>query len=359
MSYLEPPEYELRGPRHRPRHEQLAASDEYDGFDRYQPAEYESRSFTDELDLGLGLDTRRSRHLEPAPEPVPPPAEVAPPAPEPAPSPNGRAGRNLPAAIAVGTTLGVIVVLPLVLWRPAFLFVVVAAMGLGVWEMVRAVSRDDGARPPLVPLLAGTVAMTVLAWFAGPEAVTLALVLTVLATMVWRLADGPYRYQRDLLTAILIAVYVPFLGSFAVLLDRPSDGAARVIVMLAAVVLSDTGGYVAGVFFGRHAMAPTVSPKKSWEGAVGSLVCAATGGALMLFFLFHVPWWHGALFGLGVAAASVLGDLAESLLKRDLKVKDMSHLLPGHGGLMDRLDSVLFAVPTAFMLFSVLAPAAT
>lgn len=359
MSYLEPPEYELRGPRHRPRHERPGAVDGYDDYDGYPSGEYPPAGydFTGELDLGLG--TRRSRYTEPEPPPSraePPRAE--PPRAEP-PSPNGRAGRNLPAAIGVGATLGAIVVVPLLVWRPAFLFVVLAAMGLGVWEMVRAVGRDGGPRPPLVPLLAGTVAMTVLAWFAGAEAVTLGLVLTVLATMVWRLADGPYGYQRDLLTAILIAVYVPFLGSFAVLLDRPADGAYRVIVTLAAVVLSDTGGYVAGVFLGRHPMAPTVSPKKSWEGAVGSLVCAATGGALMLLYLFHVPWWHGALFGLGVSAASVLGDLAESLLKRDLKVKDMSHLLPGHGGLMDRLDSVLFAVPTAFVLFSVLAPAAT
>jgi phosphatidate cytidylyltransferase len=330
MSYLEPPEYELRGPRHRSRHERPDVPDGYPpGF------------LTDDLDLGLG--SRRA----PRPEPPPPPP----------PARKGRAGRNLPAAIGVGATLGAVVLASLLVWRPAFLFVVLLAMGIGVWEMVRAVGRDGGPRAPLVPLLGGTAVMVALAWYAGPEASTLGLVFTVLAVMVWRLADGPHRYQRDLLTAILIAVYVPFLGSFAVPLVRPHDGALRVIVTLAAVVLSDTGGYVAGVFFGRHPMAPTVSPKKSWEGTAGSLVIAATGGALLLHFLFHVPWWHGALFGLGVSAASVLGDLAESLLKRDLRIKDMSSLLPGHGGLMDRLDSVLFAVPTAYVLFSVLAPA--
>jgi phosphatidate cytidylyltransferase len=122
-------------------------------------------------------------------------------------------------------------------------------------------------------------------------------------------------------------------------------------------VLSDTGGYVAGVFFGRHPMAPTVSPKKSWEGLAGSLTGAAAGGSVLMVLMFHLPWWHGALFGLGISAAAVLGDLAESLLKRDLGVKDMSHLLPGHGGLMDRLDSVLFAVPTAYVLLLLLAPA--
>ncbi len=330
MSYLEPPEHDLRGSRYQARHDQPAAPDPYPPLlDDFAP----------------GLDRRNGGAGRP----------VAPPPP---PAPTGRAGRNLPAAIAVGSTLGAIVLASLMVWRPAFIGVVLAAAGIGVWEMARAVSRDGGPRAPLVPLFGGCLAMILLAWFAGPEALPLGLVFTILAVMVWRLADGPHRYQHDLLAASLIAVYVPFLGAFAVLLVRPDDGALRVIVTLAAVVLSDTGGYVAGVFFGRHPMAPTVSPKKSWEGTAGSLLIAATGGALLLYFLFHVPWWHGALFGLGVAAASVLGDLGESLLKRDLKVKDMSGLLPGHGGLMDRLDSVLFAVPTAFVLFSVLAPPA-
>jgi phosphatidate cytidylyltransferase len=121
------------------------------------------------------------------------------------------------------------------------------------------------------------------------------------------------------------------------------------------VVLTDTGGYVAGVFFGRHPMAPSISPKKSWEGLAGSLLAAAAGGALGLALFFEVDWWWGAVFGLLVAGAAVLGDLAESLLKRDLGVKDMGTLLPGHGGLMDRVDSHLFAAPAAYLLLSVLA----
>jgi phosphatidate cytidylyltransferase len=200
--------------------------------------------------------------------------------------------------------------------------------------------------------------MITLAWFAGVEALVLGLTLTVLATLVWRLADGPVGYHRDIVAATLIAVYVPFLAGFAVLLARPDDGHLRVIVTLAAVVLSDTGGYVAGVFFGKRPMAPTVSPKKSWEGLGGSLVATGIGGALLMFFVLHRPWWYGVAFGLAIAAVSVLGDLAESLLKRDLGVKDMSNLLPGHGGLMDRLDSILFAAPAAFVLLSLLAPPA-
>jgi phosphatidate cytidylyltransferase len=268
---------------------------------------------------------------------------------------NGRAGRNLPAAIAVGLTLGAIVIASLFVWRPAFLGVLVAAVGIGTWEMVRAV-RPSGARPPMLPLLAGGPVMAGLAWYGGAEALTLGLLATVLALLVWRISDGPVGYQRDTAAAVLIAVYVPFLASFAALLVRPEDGDLRVLCTLIGVVLSDTGGYAAGVFFGKHPMAPSVSPKKSWEGLAGSLVAAGVGGAIVLHYLLHLPWYFGALFGLGVAAAAVLGDLAESMLKRDLGIKDMGALLPGHGGLMERLDSILFAAPAAYVILAQVAP---
>jgi len=266
-----------------------------------------------------------------------------------------RAGRNLPAAIGVGLFLGLVVFASLFIWKPAFLGVIVLAAGIGVWETVRAL-KVAGAQPPLVPLLAGSVMITGLAWYEGPDAMSLGLLVTVLAALVWRLADGPAGFQRDLSATALVAVYVPFLLAFAVLLAQPDDGQLRIICTLACVVLSDTGGYAAGVFFGKHPMAPLISPKKSWEGGVGSVVAAAIGGSVLLYFLLDVPFYWGALFGAALSVAAILGDLAESMLKRDLGIKDMSNLLPGHGGLMDRLDSILFAVPTAYLLLSLLAP---
>lgn len=268
---------------------------------------------------------------------------------------SGRAGRNLPAAIGVGLALGVAILAPLFLIPAAFLAVVAVAVGIGTWEMARAV-RNRAAHPPMLPLIAGGLLMTGLAWRAGTDGLGLGLLVTVLAVMVWRLADGPDGYQRDVVTAALIAVYVPFLAGFAVLLVAPPDGAWRVVATLAAVVLSDTGGYAVGVFFGRHKMAPTVSPGKSWEGFAGSVASTAIGSALLLALVLDVDLQWGALFGLTVSVAAVLGDLCESLIKRDLGVKDMSRLLPGHGGLMDRLDSILFAVPTAYLLLSVIVP---
>ncbi|MCZ7420377.1 phosphatidate cytidylyltransferase [Verrucosispora sp. WMMA2121] len=268
-----------------------------------------------------------------------------------------RAGRNLPAAISVGVCLGAAVLLPLFLYTPAFLLVLVAAFGVGIWEMSRAVRRG-GAEVPLVPLVAGGVLTVTLAWFAGLDALLLGLLVTVAGTLVWRLGDGTANLRRDMTAATLISVYVPFLGGFAALLaSSPGDGALRVLVTLVAVVLSDTGGYAAGANFGKRPMAPTISPKKSWEGFAGSVGAAALGSAVLLWLLFDVaPWW-GAVFGVAVSGAAVLGDLAESMIKRDLGVKDMSNLLPGHGGLMDRLDSVLFAVPTAYLLLVVFVPA--
>ena len=269
----------------------------------------------------------------------------------------GRAGRNLPAAIAVGVSLVLVVLASLVIWSPAFVGVIVVAACVGVWEMTRAI-RVTGAQPPLVPLLGGAVLMTGLATYAGPDSLLLGLLVTVLAAVIWRAADGTAALRRDVAASLLVAVYVPFMLSFAVMVQLPDPdegGKWRILCTLLAVVLSDTGGYAAGVFLGRHKMAPSISPGKTWEGFAGSICAAAIGSALLLYFLLDVPSYWGLLFGAMISIVAVVGDLAESMLKRDLKIKDMSNLLPGHGGFMDRLDSILFAVPTAYLLFAVIA----
>jgi phosphatidate cytidylyltransferase len=282
--------------------------------------------------------------------------------------------------LLVGIVLG-----SLFLWRPAFVAVLAVAACVGVWEMVHAfalprpasppaaatpptseaaapepvVPTAPRAEPPLVPLVGGCLVMAPLAYFGGVESLVLGLLVTILAVIVWRLSSGPAGFARDISASTLIATYVPFLLFFGILLARPHNGDLRVLCILAMVVLSDTGGYAAGVFFGKHPMAPTVSPKKSWEGLAGSLVATGVGAAFLVHYLLHQPYWQGAIIGVAVSAAAVLGDLAESMLKRDLGIKDMSNLLPGHGGVMDRLDSVVFAAPTAFVLLAVFVPVAT
>jgi phosphatidate cytidylyltransferase len=284
------------------------------------------------------------------------PLEPVPMAPVAPPERRSRAGRNLPAALGVGLGLGVLVVVSLYVWKPAFVAVIAAAVVLAVWELSNAFGADR-VRVPLVPLAVGAVAIVVSAYAGGSEAMVVALALTVLATMLWRSPENPKGYVRDVTAAAFAALYVPFLAGFAALMLRPEDGPDRVVTFIALTVLSDVGGYAAGVLFGKHPMAPTVSPKKSWEGFGGSALFCAVGGAILLPVLLDGAAWKGAIIGLAVMLAATLGDLGESMIKRDLGIKDMGSLLPGHGGLMDRLDSLLPAAPVAYLLLAWLVPA--
>jgi phosphatidate cytidylyltransferase len=271
------------------------------------------------------------------------------------PPPPGKAGRNLVAAIGVGLGLGGVIVVSLLMWRPAFLGVVVVAILVAVVELSRAL-RAGGFRPPLVPVLIGSVAMLALAWTRGPTGLVTAFLVTVLAVVLWRLADGPENYFPDAASGVLVALYVPLLAGFAVLLLVPDDGATRVLAFIATVVASDVGGYAVGVLAGKHPMAPSISPKKSWEGMAGSLATCMIVATGILVPALDAPWWGGLAFGAAIAVTATIGDLGESLIKRDLGIKDMGDLLPGHGGIMDRLDSLLPAAAVSYLLLSVLAP---
>lgn len=287
----------------------------------------------------------------PAIETAPAPPEGAPGKREP-----GRAGRNLPAAIAVGLTLGALIIVPLYSpYRWAFIGVLVVAVTIGTWEIVKSL-RLLGALPPLPPLLIGGAATIVLAYREGAEALFLGLVLTVLACLAWRMADPAEGFLRDVAAATFTATYVPFLAGFCALLAIPADGPRRVTAFIAVVVCSDVGGYAAGVLFGKHPMAPTVSPKKSWEGFAGSALACAASGAIFFVLLFDRSPVLGAAYGLAVVVTATLGDLGESMVKRDIGIKDMGTLLPGHGGLMDRLDSLLPTAPVSWLLLAAFVP---
>ncbi|MGY1609078.1 phosphatidate cytidylyltransferase [Geodermatophilus sp. SYSU D00700] len=270
---------------------------------------------------------------------------------------SSRAGRDLVAAIAVGLGLGAVILVSLFAYRPSFLVVVGVAVLVGVAELVRALEAG-GARAPLVPLLVGTVAMLALAWARGADGLVVAFLFTVVAVLLWRLGDGPEGYLRDATTGVFVALYVPLLAGFCVLLLVPDDGALRVLAFIATVVGNDVGGYTAGVLFGRHPMAPSVSPKKSWEGMAGSIVACVAVATPIVVLALDGPWWGGVLLGAALAVTATVGDLGESLIKRDLGIKDMGTLLPGHGGIMDRLDSLLPSAAVAYLLLSWVAPPA-
>lgn len=267
-----------------------------------------------------------------------------------------RAGRDLPAAIGVGVGLGAVIVASLFVYRPSFAVIVGIAVVYGCYELTRALATSS-VRVSVVPVAAGSVAMLVAAWLRGPDGLVVALLVTVVAVFVWRLGDGADGYLRDVRASAFVLLYLPTLAAFAVLLAHPDDGAARVLAFVATVVCSDTGGYATGVLFGRHPLAPIVSKAKTWEGFAGSLAFCAASGVLFFVFTFHQAWWQGLAFGVAICVTATLGDLGESMLKRDIGIKDMGRLLPGHGGLMDRLDSLLPCAAVAYLLLSWFAPA--
>jgi phosphatidate cytidylyltransferase len=215
-----------------------------------------------------------------------------------------------------------------------------------------------GVQIPLVPLTLGSVLMLVGAYVGGADTLVVVLGVTTVAVVAWRLGVSARGYARDVTAGIFVAVYVPFLAGFAMLLLQPDDGQWRVLTCILVVAASDTGGYVAGVLAGRHPMAPTVSPKKSWEGFVGSVVACLVVGVLAVVLTLDGDWRAGAILGAAAVVTATLGDLGESMIKRDLGRKDMSTLLPGHGGIMDRLDSLLPTVPVAWLILTALVPVA-
>ena len=263
-----------------------------------------------------------------------------------------RAGRNLPAAIGVGATLGALVIGTLIFFPLVWIPIVAVAMAVATWEVSSAL-RTVGVPILLLPVLVGGQAMVWLAWYRA-EATLVAFVLTVALCMVWRLWGPTRNYLRDTAVSIFVAAWVPLFGATAVLLVVQDQGAARVACVMIGVACSDIGGYAVGALFGKHPMVSAISPKKSWEGFGGSVIAGLIGGALTFGLLLHASPLKGLLFGVAIVVVATIGDLIESQVKRDLGVKDMGTMLPGHGGLMDRLDSVLPSAVVAWLLLSVL-----
>ncbi|GAA5147862.1 hypothetical protein GCM10023321_09350 [Pseudonocardia eucalypti] len=246
------------------------------------------------------------------------------------------------------------------LWfiRELFIVVVAVAVAVSTWELAGALRRGGGIKVSLWPALIGGQAMLWLAWPLGALGVVAAAATTMLACMLWRMPDGPDNFLRDVSASMFTVAYVPFFAAFAAMLVLPLDGTQRVLTWMLCVVASDVGGYAAGVLAGRHPMAPNISPKKSWEGFAGSLIAGSVAGAICVSELLHGDWRLGAPLGALLVAAATIGDLIESLIKRDLGLKDMGSLLPGHGGLMDRMDSMLPTALVAWVLLSTFVPTA-
>ena len=276
-------------------------------------------------------------------------------------APRSRAGRDLPAAIGVGAGLFIAIVSTLMWFHWGFVILLAATLAIGAHEVSRALWRL-GMHAATWPIVVGTVGIVTGSYLAGqlPRAgitsntwLLVSTGLTVLLALVWRMPEGSDGYVRDAAASLFIIAYVPLLGSFVPLMLAAPDGVHRVVVYIICVMASDIGGYGVGVLAGRHQMAPRISPKKTWEGFAGSIGLGVIVGILGATLLLHTSWWVGLLLGVLLVGFGTAGDLVESLVKRDVGIKDMSHFLPGHGGVMDRIDSMLVAAPVAWLIMHV------
>jgi phosphatidate cytidylyltransferase len=282
------------------------------------------------------------------------PGTDAPPQPSEPPQPSGpaKSGRNLPVAAAVGVVLGGLVIATLFTVKATFLIFMGAAIGVALWEITRAL-RGAGISVPAIPIAAAGLGMWLSEYWWNSRAVLAFGVMGVVAIIAVRLIRGPDGYLRDVSAGVFVLGYLPFPALFVVAMLAAPDGARRVLIFVVLTVCVDIGGYFAGSTLGRHPMAQIISPSKTWEGLAGSVLACLVAGAVLVPWLLHGHVWQGLLTGAATGVAAVLGDLAESAIKRDLKIKDMGSILPGHGGIMDRLDSLLIAAPVAWLLLTV------
>ncbi len=269
----------------------------------------------------------------------------------PAPPGKSRAGRNLPAAIASGVVLGVIVIVSLFTVKWLFVGVVIVTLLVAVREVIAAFAGVS-IRVARTPAYAATVLVPAVAYVWGPVALVAAVGIAILTAMFWRIRRGTDGYVRDVTASVFTIVYLPLMAGFLSLTLAADNGAQRVVVFILLTVSNDIGGYAAGVLFGKHPIAAQISPKKSWEGFAGSVLLQGVVGAVSWVFLFDAPWWQGVIAGLVLTVTATAGDFAESAIKRDLGVKDMGSFLPGHGGMMDRFDSLIPNAFTSWVLFT-------
>lgn len=268
-----------------------------------------------------------------------------------------RSGRNLPAAVIVGLGLGGLAVLTLFTVKVTFLVLIAAMVGIALWELTRAVAQRQVILPA-IPVTAGGAVALALSYWKGERAVLACFALTVIVIFAWRLRGAAAGYLRDVSAGVFALAYLPLPACFVGLMLVPHDGSRRTLVFLILTVCSDVGGFFAGITLGRHLMAPAISPRKTWEGFAGSAFACLLGGAISLPTLLHGAIWQGILLGAAALAGATLGDLAESMIKRDLQIKDMGTVLPGHGGILDRIDAMLITAPIIWLLLLVFIPVA-
>ena len=261
---------------------------------------------------------------------------------------NKKAGRKLVPSIVVGLSLLGLIWFSLSVYKELFLVVLGSAVVLGIREIVRAFnSRSIAISFPSLSIAA--VALLGAAWIDGIAGLAIATAISFPILLIRLLLNGPEGFVGKATATTFTLLYLPFLAGFLILLATPSNGFQRVMTFVVLVGCNDTFGYFVGVLFGKHPLVPTISPKKTWEGLAGSVVFTIVGGCLAFHYIMNMDWWIGIIVGLMIVFTATCGDLIESAMKRDLSLKDMGTLLPGHGGMLDRLDSVVLSAPAMWL----------
>lgn len=276
-----------------------------------------------------------------------------------------RTGRDLIVAILIGLAIGAALIASLIFLKEVFVLFALAAAMLGIFEFGRAL-RGSGRKVDLIPQLVIGAILVLSGYFVDLWLHWVATFVAVALVIVWRLIGQMFAKDgrtygavlSDALIAGFIQLYVPFLTSLCLILLRQDGGEWWVLAFIIIAVASDTGAYAAGLSFGKHPMAPKISPKKTWEGFAGAALAALIAGVLLALFMLGLPWWPGLIIGAVILGTATAGDLGESMIKRDLGIKDMSSWLPGHGGVLDRLDSILPSVVGALALYYLFSPLA-
>jgi phosphatidate cytidylyltransferase len=261
---------------------------------------------------------------------------------------NRRAGRKLGPSILVSLSLVAIVWASLAFEPLVFAALVTLAVCLGIREISRAFAQAD-TKISFIALILATIGLSAATWQGGVAGLAVATAVALPILLISLLRNGPEGFVARATATTLVLVYLPFLAGFLILLGNESNGLEQIMTFVILVGCNDTFGYFVGVLIGKHPMAPKISPKKSWEGLVGSVIFTTLGGSLMFHYVLDIEWFIGALVGLLIVFTATSGDLIESAMKRDLQLKDMGSLLPGHGGILDRLDSVLLSAPALWL----------
>ncbi len=266
---------------------------------------------------------------------------------------NKRAGRKLLPSILVSLTLLTLIFGTINLEPKLFLLLILIAIMLGVRELTHAY-RAGGIELPDLPIMLIASVILVASWFGGTEGLAVSTGLSIPILMFFLLMISQKDFIKRSTSAVFAVFYLAVLGGFILLVANHPDGGKRILALVILIACNDTFAYFAGVLFGKHKMAPTISPKKSWEGLVGGLIASLIAGALVFQNAFETQWYVGCAVGVMTVITATCGDLIESAIKRDLAIKDMSNLLPGHGGIMDRLDSALFTAPAVWFAFELI-----